>query len=62
MNARKLITALLEKDLSKRIGCMKNGAKDIQSHAWFHGVDWNIVAQKKIMPPWVPSLKSGTDC
>lgn len=61
MNARKLIGALLEKDLSKRIGCMKNGSQDVRNHPWFTGVDWNIVQAKKIQPPWQPDVRSETD-
>ena len=30
INARRLISSLLEQDLSKRLGCMVNGAKDIK--------------------------------
>jgi serine/threonine protein kinase len=26
----------------------------VQGHAWFHGVDWDLLAQKKIVPPWIP--------
>jgi hypothetical protein len=25
-----------------------------QSHAWFHGLDWDLLAQKKLTPPWIP--------
>lgn len=61
MNGRKLINGLLEHDISKRLGCMKGGAVEIQQHTWFRGVDWNMVKQKKIQPPWVPELDSNTD-
>lgn len=61
INARKLISGLLEHDLSKRLGCMKAGAGDVKDHIWFKGVDWMMVRQKKIQPPWVPELKSSTD-
>ena len=40
---------------------MKAGAEDIKSHIWFKGVDWSMVKQKKIQPPWVPELNSSTD-
>jgi len=48
INARKLVSGLLEQDISKRLGCMKGGAQDLQQHSWFRGVDWNMVKQKKI--------------
>ena len=61
INGRKLITGLLESDLSKRLGCMVNGADDVKGHPWFRGVDWAMVDAKKIQPPWVPELASSTD-
>ena len=61
IEARRLIQGLLTADLSKRLGCMANGADDVKQCAWFSGVDWNIVFQKKIQPPWVPELTSNTD-
>ena len=61
INGRKLISGLLQHDISKRLGCMKGGATEITQHAWFRGVDWQMVKQKKIQPPWVPELNSQTD-
>lgn len=61
INARRLIAGLLEQDLSKRLGCMVNGSQDVKQHTWFKGVDWSMVQQKKIQPPWVPELSSDTD-
>jgi len=43
INARKLVTGLLEQDISKRLGCMKGGASELKQHIWFRGVDWNMV-------------------
>lgn len=40
---------------------MKGGAQEIKEHNWFRGVDWNMVKQKKIQPPWVPEIESSTD-
>jgi hypothetical protein len=31
------------------------------NNAWFQGVDWNIVLQKRIQPPWLPELSSDHD-
>ena len=61
INARRLISSLLEQDLSKRLGCMVNGSNDVKQHAWFKGVDWSMVSLKKIQPPWAPELTSNTD-
>jgi hypothetical protein len=40
---------------------MKTGADEVKNHIWFKGVDWVMVRQKKIQPPWVPELNSSTD-
>ena len=61
ISVRKLISGLLEQDLSKRLGCMVNAAEEVKQHIWFRGVDWAMVTQKKIQPPWVPELSNGTD-
>jgi len=58
MQARQLISGLLEQDLSKRLGCLNGGAEDVMNNAWFQGVDWGIVLQKRIQPPWLPELTS----
>lgn len=26
-----------------------------QSHGWFKGLDWDLVAARKCTPPWIPS-------
>ena len=61
VNAREIILGLLEPDLSKRMGCMVNAAKDIKDSNWFAGVEWTKVANKEIIPPWVPEIESDLD-
>ena len=60
-NAREIIIGLLEPDLSKRMGCMVNAAKDIKESNWFAGVEWSKVHNKEIVPPWVPELVDAMD-
>jgi serine/threonine protein kinase len=38
--AKDLISRLLQADLSKRYGCMKNGEEDIMNHAFFTEIDF----------------------
>ncbi len=26
----------------------------VQSHPWFEGLDWDLLAQRKVPPPWMP--------
>jgi len=51
-----LLSKLFVADPSARIGCGPNGAMDIINHAWFAGVDWNMILAKTIKPPFVPKI------
>ena len=42
---------VVQADLSKRYGCLANGAADIKTHAWFKGTDWASVARREDLPP-----------
>jgi hypothetical protein len=43
------------------LGCLSNKAEDIKTNGWFQGVDWSIVMQKRIQPPWIPELSGDQD-
>ncbi|KCV72224.1 AGC/PKA protein kinase [Fonticula alba] len=60
-NARDLIHRLLQPDLSKRFGNLKNGAMDIKNHRWFMGVDWQAVEKLEVPPPFKPVLRGEGD-
>lgn len=47
--ARDLIRRLLSSDLSKRLGNLCGGVRDIMEHPWFEGVDWDMVRRREIM-------------
>lgn len=40
--ARSFVMALLERDVSKRLGLLENGVQDIMTHPWFATVDWQV--------------------
>ncbi|KAF1771736.1 hypothetical protein GCK72_003564 [Caenorhabditis remanei] len=46
-----LLKNLLQVDLTKRYGNLKNGVADIKNHKWFGSTDWIAIYQKKITPP-----------
>ena len=56
MEARNLISGLLEKNITRRLGCMVGSSEDIKKMDWFSEVDWQLVQSKAICPPWVPDL------
>ncbi|WWC91546.1 uncharacterized protein L201_006492 [Kwoniella dendrophila CBS 6074] len=59
--AKDLIRGLLTSDRSKRLGNLRNGARDVMSHAWFTGVDWRTLERKEIGAPIVPRVASMGD-
>jgi serine/threonine protein kinase/CRP-like cAMP-binding protein len=46
-----LVSRLLEQDHSKRLGSGKNGLADIQAHAYWKGVEWDLLPLKKFESP-----------
>ena len=50
-----LLRNLLQVDLTKRYGNLKNGVNDIKGHKWFASTDWIAVYQKKV---WQASERS----
>lgn len=56
-----LLRNLLQVDLTKRYGNLKNGVNDIKSHKWFASTDWIAVFQKKVEAPFIPRCKGPGD-
>lgn len=61
MQLRHLISCLLVKDATKRLGCLRGGAGDVKGHRFFRGLDWEALTRKAVRPPWVPPLRGPTD-
>lgn len=43
-----LLRNLLQVDLTKRFGNLKNGVNDIKNHKWFATTDWIAIYQRKV--------------
>ncbi|XP_038843119.1 cAMP-dependent protein kinase catalytic subunit alpha-like, partial [Salvelinus namaycush] len=56
-----LLRNLLQVDLTKRYGNLKNGVNDIKGHKWFATTDWIAVYQRKVEAPFVPKFKGPGD-
>uniref|UniRef100_A0A3Q2CN07 cAMP-dependent protein kinase n=1 Tax=Cyprinodon variegatus TaxID=28743 RepID=A0A3Q2CN07_CYPVA len=56
-----LLRNLLQVDLTKRFGNLKNGVNDIKGHKWFATTDWIAIYQKKVEAPFVPKFKGPGD-
>ncbi|GMI51971.1 hypothetical protein TeGR_g4395, partial [Tetraparma gracilis] len=59
--AQSLLRGLLTKDASKRFGCSPLGAKELQVHKFFIGLNWNSVLAKKIAAPYIPQTSDVED-
>ncbi|XP_076306966.1 cAMP-dependent protein kinase catalytic subunit alpha-like isoform X4 [Tachypleus tridentatus] len=56
-----LLRNLLQVDLTKRFGNLKNGVNDIKNHKWFTTLDWIAMYQKKVEAPFLPKCKGPGD-
>ncbi|KAG7440874.1 AGC/Akt protein kinase [Guyanagaster necrorhizus] len=58
--AKSILTSLLNRDPTQRLGV--NGADEIKKHPFFHNhIDFKKLAEKKIHPPFKPSVTSPVD-
>jgi len=60
-NAKSIVKHLLDADLTKRYGNLKNGVKDITGHRFFKGFEWDKLLKKELTPPYIPKVKSNND-
>lgn len=56
-----LLKNLLQVDLSRRFGNLKNGVDDIKNHRWFKTLDWLSVLNQSLEPPFIPKVRSPGD-
>lgn len=56
-----LLRNLLQVDLTKRYGNLRNGVHDIRSHKWFSSTDWLATLQRKVSAPFIPKCKGPGD-
>jgi serine/threonine protein kinase len=59
--SKSLIKHLLEPDLSKRYGNLKNGVDDIKSHRFFKELNWNKLLKQEIKADYIPEIKSDNE-
>ena len=59
--SKSLIRHLLEPDLSKRYGNLKNGVNDIKNHIFFKSMNWDKLLNEEIEAPFIPKLKGDNE-
>lgn len=52
-----IVNNLLQDNISKRYGNLKNGVEDIKQHRWFRSVSWLGILSRKIAAPYKPLVK-----
>ncbi|XP_050299292.1 RAC serine/threonine-protein kinase isoform X2 [Anthonomus grandis grandis] len=60
-DARSLLSGLLIKDPTKRLGGGPDDAKQIMAHPFFGSINWTDLELKKIPPPFKPHVTSDID-
>uniref|UniRef100_A0A3B3QJ65 cAMP-dependent protein kinase n=1 Tax=Paramormyrops kingsleyae TaxID=1676925 RepID=A0A3B3QJ65_9TELE len=56
-----LLRNLLQVDLTKRFGNLKNGVNDIKNHKWFATTDWIAIYERKVEAPFIPKCRGPGD-
>ena len=62
--SKNILQLLLQRDVKQRLGSgsgPKGDACEVKAHQWYQSVDWAAIRQKRVIPPFVPRLKSNTD-
>ena len=56
-NSKSLIKHLVERDISKRYGNLKNGVEDIKNHEFFKSMNWDKLLKQEINAEFIPKIK-----
>ena len=54
---KELLRNLLQVDVTKRYGNLRSGVDDIKTHPWFYTTDWMAILERKVKPPYVPTVQ-----
>ena len=58
-DAQDLLQRLITHDLTKRLGNLHGGSRDVMNHSWFSEVTWERLLKKEIDAPYVPPVQGG---
>lgn len=62
VKAASVLKGFLNKNPADRLGCSREGAfMDIVNHPFFKQIDWDLLEQKQVTPPFKPRLDSDRD-
>jgi len=58
---KSLISHLLKKSESRRLGSGEGDANEVMAAPFFSGIAWNLLEKKRLTPPFKPQLRHETD-
>jgi len=58
-DAQDLISKLVTRDLSARLGNLQKGSEDVKNHPWFNEVVWDKLITRNIETPYEPPIQQG---
>ena len=58
-DAQDLISKLVTRDLSARLGNLQKGSEDVKNHPWFNEVVWEKLITRNIETPYEPPIQQG---
>ena len=58
-DAKDILTKLINRDLTKRLGNLQDGSEDVKNHPWFSEVIWDKVLARYIETPYEPPIHQG---
>eukprot|EP01012_Entosiphon_sulcatum_P050977 TRINITY_DN6997_c0_g1_i2.p1 TRINITY_DN6997_c0_g1~~TRINITY_DN6997_c0_g1_i2.p1 ORF type:complete len:375 (+),score=89.09 TRINITY_DN6997_c0_g1_i2:337-1461(+) len=61
LDAADLLSRLLIRDPTKRLGSGPNGAREVKAHPFFRSVDWVALYNRRIVPPFKPVVSGPGD-
>ena len=61
LTAKDLITRMLTTDPKERLGSFAGAEKDIKTHPFFEGFDWENLLKKNVRVPFKPKISNPLD-
>ncbi|XP_070164577.1 cAMP-dependent protein kinase catalytic subunit beta [Polyergus mexicanus] len=58
---RDILKHILQVDLTRRYGNLKDGSMDIKKHRWFQSIDWIEIYHQKVQPSFIPHCTQNGD-
>ena len=60
LDLKDFLKNMIQVDITKRFGNLRNGIDDIKMHKWFQQIDWMNIYKKKVKAPFLPKIDNLT--